>query len=99
MDRRQQSRPIASGTKVSQDGKDDWRRYQSTAPAFIFVSLVLIVPLVLMLRLSVYQYDPVQMYIEASTFENYCQVLQRRVLSSRCCGGRCGFRRSRRCSV
>lgn len=45
--------------------------YQLVAPAFIFVALVLILPLVLMLRLSLYKYDSAQMYVEATTLENY----------------------------
>ena len=45
--------------------------YQLVAPAFIFVALVLILPLILMLRLSLYKYDSAQMYIEATTLENY----------------------------
>src|ERR1700726_852071 len=50
--------------------------YQLTAPAFIFVSLLLIVPLLMMLRLSLYRYDPVQMYIQALTFENYVRFFR-----------------------
>jgi putative spermidine/putrescine transport system permease protein len=50
--------------------------YQLTAPAFIFVSLLLIVPLFMMLQLSLYRYDPVQMYIQAVTPENYVKFFK-----------------------
>jgi putative spermidine/putrescine transport system permease protein len=50
--------------------------YQLTAPAFLFVSLLLIVPLLMMLRLSLYRYDPVQMYIQALTLENYVKFFK-----------------------
>lgn len=50
--------------------------YQLTAPAFIFVTLLLIVPLVMMLRLSFYRYDPVQIYIQAFTLENYVRFFK-----------------------
>jgi putative spermidine/putrescine transport system permease protein len=50
--------------------------YQLTAPAFIFVTLLLVVPLVMMLRLSFYRYDPVQIYIQAFTLENYVRFFK-----------------------
>ncbi len=42
-----------------------------SAPAMIFVSLFLLVPLVIMLRLSVSKYDPAEMYLQVFTAENY----------------------------
>jgi putative spermidine/putrescine transport system permease protein len=50
--------------------------YQLTAPATIFVIAVLIVPLLLMARLSLYRYDPVQMYVQALTLENYVKFFK-----------------------
>jgi putative spermidine/putrescine transport system permease protein len=50
--------------------------YKLTAPAFIFVTLLLVIPLLMMLRLSLYRYDPVQMYVQALTFENYVRFFR-----------------------
>jgi putative spermidine/putrescine transport system permease protein len=50
--------------------------YKLTAPAFVFVTLLLVVPLIRMLRLSLYRYDPVQMYVQALTFENYVRFFR-----------------------
>ena len=50
--------------------------YKLTAPAFVFVTLLLVVPLIMMLRLSLYRYDPVQMYVQALTFENYVRFFR-----------------------
>lgn len=50
--------------------------YKLTAPAFVFVTLLLVVPLLMMLRLSLYRYDPVQMYVQALTFENYVRFFR-----------------------
>lgn len=50
--------------------------YQLATPALIFVSIVLLLPLVMMLRLSFNRYDPTQMYIEAFTLENYVKFFQ-----------------------
>jgi putative spermidine/putrescine transport system permease protein len=47
-----------------------------TAPAFVFVTLLLVVPLIMMLRLSLYRYDPVQMYVQAFTVENYVRFFR-----------------------
>src|ERR1700754_4576325 len=45
--------------------------YALSGPAIIFVSVFLMLPLLMMLRLSFYRYDSAQMYIEAFTLENY----------------------------
>ncbi len=50
--------------------------YELTAPALVFVSLLLVVPLLAMLRLSVYRYDAAQMYVQALTFENYIRFFK-----------------------
>jgi putative spermidine/putrescine transport system permease protein len=50
--------------------------YKLTAPAFVFVTLLLVIPLLMMLRLSLYRYDPVQMYVQALTFENYVRFFR-----------------------
>jgi putative spermidine/putrescine transport system permease protein len=50
--------------------------YKLTAPAFVFVTLLLVVPLIMMLRLSLYRYDPVQMYVQAFTVENYVRFFR-----------------------
>jgi putative spermidine/putrescine transport system permease protein len=50
--------------------------YKLTAPAFVFVALLLVVPLIMMLRLSLYRYDPVQMYVQAFTVENYVRFFR-----------------------
>src|SRR3712207_6530983 len=50
--------------------------YELTAPAFIFVLIVLLAPLFMMLRLSVYKYDPAEMYLQAFTLENYVRFFQ-----------------------
>jgi putative spermidine/putrescine transport system permease protein len=50
--------------------------YKLTAPAFVFVTLLLVVPLIMMLRLSLYRYDPVQMYVQALTVENYVRFFR-----------------------
>jgi putative spermidine/putrescine transport system permease protein len=50
--------------------------YQLTAPAFLFVTLLFVVPLIMMLRLSLYRYDPVEMYIQAFTLENYAKFFK-----------------------
>ncbi len=50
--------------------------YKLTAPAFVFVTLLLVLPLIMMLRLSLYRYDPVQMYVQALTFENYVRFFR-----------------------
>jgi putative spermidine/putrescine transport system permease protein len=50
--------------------------YKLTAPAFVFVTLLLVVPLLMMLRLSLYRYDPVQMYVQALTVENYVRFFR-----------------------
>jgi putative spermidine/putrescine transport system permease protein len=50
--------------------------YNLTAPAFVFVTLLLVIPLLMMLRLSLYRYDPVQMYVQALTFENYVRFFR-----------------------
>jgi putative spermidine/putrescine transport system permease protein len=42
-----------------------------SAPAMIFVSVCLLLPLVIMLRLSVSKYDPAEMYLQVFTLENY----------------------------
>lgn len=50
--------------------------YRLAAPALIFVSVVLLLPLIMMLRMSFYRYDPAQMYIEAFTLDNYIKFFQ-----------------------
>lgn len=39
----------------------------------LFVSLFLLLPLIIMLRLSVSKYDPAEMYLQAFTLENYAK--------------------------
>lgn len=63
---------------VSELGKRPKRRAQGAAapwalaaPALIFVSLFLLMPLLIMLRLSVSRYDPAEMYLQVVTPENY----------------------------
>lgn len=46
-----------------------------SAPAMVFVSLFLLVPLVIMLRLSVSKYDPAEMYLQVFTAENYVKFV------------------------
>jgi putative spermidine/putrescine transport system permease protein len=50
--------------------------YQLAAPALIFVTVLLMLPLLLMLRLSLFRYDPAQMYVEAFTLENYIRFFK-----------------------
>lgn len=50
--------------------------YQLAAPAFLFVVILFIVPLIMMLRLSLYRYDAAQMYIQALTLENYVKFFK-----------------------
>ena len=50
--------------------------YQLTTPALVFVSLLLLLPLALMLRLSLYRYDPAQMYVEVVTLANYIRFFR-----------------------
>ena len=50
--------------------------YQLTAPALIFVTVILMLPLVLMLRLSFLRYDAVQMYLEVFTLDNYIKFFK-----------------------
>lgn len=50
--------------------------YALTGPALVFVSILLLLPLLLMLRLSLYRYDPMQMYVEAFTLDNYIRFFQ-----------------------
>ncbi len=46
-----------------------------SAPAVIFVSLFLLVPLLIMLRLSLIKYDPAEMYLQVLTAENYTKFI------------------------
>jgi putative spermidine/putrescine transport system permease protein len=60
--------------------KKRWARGASapwvlSAPAMIFVSLFLLVPLIIMLRLSVSKYDPAEMYLQVFTAENYVKFV------------------------
>ena len=50
--------------------------YQLTAPALIFVTVVLMLPLFLMLRLSFLRYDAIQMYVEVFTLDNYIKFFK-----------------------
>lgn len=50
--------------------------YQLAAPALVFVTVLLLLPLVLMLRLSLFRYDPAQMYLEVFTLENYVRFFK-----------------------
>ncbi|WP_454620998.1 ABC transporter permease [Bradyrhizobium cenepequi] len=50
--------------------------YALSGPAFVFVSLLLMLPLLMMLRLSFYQYDAAQMYIQAFTLDNYIRFFK-----------------------
>jgi putative spermidine/putrescine transport system permease protein len=42
----------------------------------VFVTVLLLLPLVLMLRLSLFRYDPAQMYLEVFTLENYVRFFK-----------------------
>jgi len=50
--------------------------YQLAAPALLFVLVFLLLPLVMMLRLSFFRYDPAQMFIEAFTLDNYVKFFK-----------------------
>ncbi|MFT4116827.1 ABC transporter permease [Bradyrhizobium sp.] len=50
--------------------------YALSGPALAFVSLFLMLPLFLMLRLSFYQYNAAQMYVEALTLDNYLRFFK-----------------------
>jgi putative spermidine/putrescine transport system permease protein len=50
--------------------------YILSGPAVVFVSFFLMLPLLMMLRLSFYRYDTAQMYIEAFTLENYVRFFK-----------------------
>lgn len=50
--------------------------YVLSGPALVFVSLFLLLPLLLMLRLSLYRYDALQMYVEVFTLDNYIRFFQ-----------------------
>jgi putative spermidine/putrescine transport system permease protein len=50
--------------------------YELTAPALIFVTVILMLPLFLMLRLSFLRYDAVQMYVEVFTLDNYIKFFK-----------------------
>lgn len=50
--------------------------YALSGPALVFVSIFLLLPLLLMLRLSLYRYDALQMYIEVFTLDNYIRFFQ-----------------------
>jgi putative spermidine/putrescine transport system permease protein len=50
--------------------------YQLAAPAFLFVVILFIVPLLMMLRLSLYRYDAAQMYVQVLTLENYVKFFK-----------------------
>lgn len=50
--------------------------YALSGPALVFVSIFLLLPLLLMLRLSLYRYDATQMYIEVFTLDNYVRFFQ-----------------------
>jgi len=50
--------------------------YALSGPAVVFVSLFLMLPLLMMLRLSFYRYDAAQMYIEAFTLDNYVRFIK-----------------------
>jgi putative spermidine/putrescine transport system permease protein len=50
--------------------------YELSAPALIFVTIILMLPLLLMLRLSFLRYDPVQMYLEVITLDNYIKFFK-----------------------
>lgn len=57
--------------------RDRWLvPYALSGPAIVFVSIFLLLPLVLMLRLSLYRYDSTQMYVEAFTLDNYVRFFQ-----------------------
>ncbi|MFT3802417.1 MAG: ABC transporter permease [Burkholderiaceae bacterium] len=47
--------------------------YAMVAPAFVFVCVLLLLPLLMMLRMSLNRYDLSQLYVEAFTFENYAR--------------------------
>ncbi|MCO5118838.1 MAG: ABC transporter permease [Burkholderiaceae bacterium] len=61
----------AGGAETRRAGLGAWGPYAMVAPAFVFVLVVLLLPLLMMLRLSLNRYDPAQLYTEAFTLENY----------------------------
>jgi putative spermidine/putrescine transport system permease protein len=68
---------VPSGNRVAAEKRSRWLApYALSGPAFVFVSLLLMLPLLMMLRLSFDKYDATQMYIEAFTFENYVRFFQ-----------------------
>lgn len=49
-----------------------------TIPAVLFVGIFLLMPLLMMLRLSLNKFDPIDLYIEAVTLENYVRFFSER---------------------
>jgi putative spermidine/putrescine transport system permease protein len=75
METSQGPRSLNATSRVTKRGR--WAiPYQLTAPAFVFVTLLLVLPLIMMLRLSLYRYDPVQLYVQAFTLENYVRFFK-----------------------
>ena len=50
--------------------------YELTAPALIFITIILMLPLLMMLRLSLLRYDAIQMYVEVITLDNYIKFFK-----------------------
>ncbi|WP_374818868.1 ABC transporter permease [Brucella grignonensis] len=49
--------------------------WTGTTPALVLIGIFLLLPLLVMLRLSVSQYDPAEMYLQVFTLENYVRFL------------------------
>lgn len=49
-----------------------------TIPAVLFVGIFLLMPLLMMLRLSLNKFDPIDLYVEAVTLENYVRFFSER---------------------
>lgn len=60
---------LSSGIKASAP-------YQLATPALLFVLIFLLLPLVMMLRLSFFRYDPAQMFVEVFTLDNYIKFFK-----------------------
>ena len=67
---------IAKGRHAAASGAGRLIPYELTAPALIFITVILMLPLFLMLRLSFLRYDAVQMYVEVFTLDNYVKFFK-----------------------
>src|SRR3954471_1784863 len=67
---------IVKGRHAMATGAGRLIPYELTAPALIFVTVILMLPLFLMLRLSFLRYDAIQMYLEVFTLDNYIKFFK-----------------------